>query len=79
MNFARWTETPNLPGLEDAVEFIVDIPDGTSREDVVANIALDDYSDTITEADRFSFENEWPGEIQRQFAAGGGKRRPWKA
>jgi hypothetical protein len=79
MNFARWTEPPNLPGLEDAEEFIVDIPDGTSREDVVANIALDDYSDTITDADKFGFEDEWPREIHRQFAAGEGKRRPWKA
>ena len=80
MNFARWkvARINNVPSMADAEDFIVEIPEGTSRDDVIAKIALDDHSDPITDADKFGFENEWPREIEQQFAAGEVKKRPWK-
>jgi hypothetical protein len=72
--FAHWTNTAIvLKGgdgqktlLEDAEQFMVDIPDATSREDVICKLALE-YGTTINDADGLEFQEEWPREIQKQF------------
>jgi hypothetical protein len=66
MNFARWTTTPNIPGLENAEQFIVEIPEGTSTEEVVAKL-WSALSGTIGEKDGLGFQEAWPAAIQREF------------
>ena len=66
MNFARWTTTPNIPGLEDAEQFIVEIPEGTSTEEVVAKL-WSALPGTIGEKDGLGFQEAWPAAIQREF------------
>jgi len=68
MNFARWTSIPPNLGLEDAEQFIVDIPEGTSREDVIATLALV-CGVAIEETDGLDFQEKWPRAIRQQFAA----------
>jgi hypothetical protein len=68
MNFARWTTTPNNPGLEDAEQFIVGIPEGISKEEVVAKL-WSALPDTIGEADSLGFQDSWPAAVQREFAS----------
>jgi hypothetical protein len=66
MNFARWTTSPNIPGLEDAEQFIVEIPEGTSSEEVVAKL-WSAIPGTIGEKDGLGFQEAWPAAIQREF------------
>jgi hypothetical protein len=66
MNFARWTTTPNIPGLEDAEQFIVEIPEGITKEDVVAKL-WSALPGTIAETDGLGFQDSWPAATQREF------------
>jgi hypothetical protein len=78
MNFARWTTTPNIPGLEDAEQFIVEIPEGTSTEEVVAKL-WSALPGTIGERDGLGFQEEWPTAIQREFnSLGAGSQIRWR-
>lgn len=78
MNFARWTTTPNLPGLEDAEQFIVEIPEGTCREEVVAKL-WSALPGIIEEKDGLGFQEMWPAAIQRQFdSLEGHSQRRWR-
>ncbi len=64
--FAHWTNTPANPGLADVEQFIVDIPEGVDREDVIAKLSLE-IGAHIDESDGLEFQEKWPHEIQRQF------------
>jgi hypothetical protein len=81
VNFAYWTNTSAIPGLEDAVFFIADIPEETDAEAVKARLALD-WEFPIEETGEFRFQGEWPSAIQRQFdslEADSLIRRSWSA
>jgi len=65
MTFAHWTNTLANPGLADAEEFVTGIPEGTSRDEVVASLI--NCGASIGETDKLGFEEEWPPEIRRQF------------
>ncbi len=81
MRFAHWTNIPanralagpgGIPlqrdhSLElDATLFIVDIPEGTPRDEVIKKL-MDVCGVGIEETDGLGFQEEWPREIQRQF------------
>jgi hypothetical protein len=66
LRFAHWKTTPPIPGLETPEEFIVDIPDGTSRESVIAMLALQ-CGASVQHGDGLDFESEWPREIKKEF------------
>ena len=85
MTFAHWKNIapPNGstgPGGEHiryigrdevAEHFIVDIPEGTTRDDVVAKLVgkLLSCGGQIGATDGMGFEQEWPPEVLRQFQA----------
>jgi hypothetical protein len=52
---------------EVAEQFIEDIPDGTTRNDVVAKLFASGVR--IDETDGLGFEEEWPPEVKRQFGS----------
>jgi hypothetical protein len=67
------------PGLDNPIQFIVNIPDETTRDEVVAKWVLkcgvwvDDASDGL------GFEEEWPEDVLQQFNAGTGTIHKWEA
>ena len=61
---------------EVAEHFVVDIPEGTSREDVIAKL-VERLRERIKETDGLGFEEEWTQGIQRQFDSGRGIRLTW--
>jgi hypothetical protein len=88
--FANWKSIVSLgesfiPGVEleshaqpvDNIQFVVDIPDEVTRDEVVTRwiikrgISLDDANEAM------GFEDEWPPEVQSQFYQGGGERYTW--
>jgi hypothetical protein len=66
LRFAHWKTTPAIRGLETAEEFVVDIPEGTSRESVIAILALQ-CGASVQQGDGLGFESEWPEEIKKEF------------
>jgi hypothetical protein len=66
MNFARWTTAPNITGLEDVEQFIIEIPEVISKEEVVAKL-WSALPGTIGETDGLGFQDSWPAAIQREF------------
>jgi hypothetical protein len=59
------------------IQFIVDIPEETTRDEVIATWILKcgHRVDDATEA--LGFEDEWPADVRRQFDAGSGKKWSW--
>jgi hypothetical protein len=66
LRFAHWNTTPAITGLETTEEFIVDIPEGTSRESVIAKLAIE-CGASDQPGDGYDFESEWPREIKNEF------------
>jgi len=62
---------------EVAVHFIEEIPEGTSRDDVVAKLVVSGRH--IEETDGLAFEETWPQGIQRQFDSGTGIKFTWSS
>jgi hypothetical protein len=65
MIFAHWTNTPANPGLEDAEQFLVKIPEGKSRTDAIEKLLANGVS--VAETDGLEFQEKWPKAIRRQF------------
>jgi hypothetical protein len=64
------------PGSEPSpIIFIVDIPEGTSRDDVVGKYRLVARIDEETE--QVGFEKEWPLDVRREFDSGSGESWSW--
>jgi hypothetical protein len=64
---------------EVAAHFILDIPEGITREDAIATLhaKLVVSGGGIDETDGLDFEDKWPPEVRRQFDAGHGDRCSW--
>ena len=64
---------------EAPIRFILDIPEGTARDDVVAKLIARLFAcgKRIEETDGLGFQGEWPQEVQRQFASNRGERWSW--
>jgi hypothetical protein len=64
---------------EVAAHFIVNIPEETAPEDVIAKSAgkLLASGELIEETDGFGFEEEWPQGIRRQFDSGAATTWSW--
>ena len=96
MNFAHWRNIRTVTGIitgpggehrrcvgrdEVAEHFIVDIPEGITKDDVVAKLLrkLLVCGGRIDDTDGLAFEEEWPPEVLRQFRDNMDptKRLPW--
>jgi hypothetical protein len=90
MTFAHWKNITPSTGIvgEDRREigrdvvarhFIVNIPEGTARDDVVARLLgkLLATGGRVGETDGLGFEEEWPQGIRRQYDSGSCDRWPW--
>lgn len=61
------------------IQFIVDIPEETRRDEVVAKWVLECSVRVDDETEGVGFEEEWPADVRRQFAAGSGDRHKWSS
>jgi hypothetical protein len=94
MTFAHWKNIAPPAGVvtgpgsehsrevgrdEVAERFILNIPEGTQRGDVVARLvgSLLASGRCVEETDGLGFEEEWPQEVRRQFNYGRGDRWLW--
>jgi hypothetical protein len=90
MIFAHWKNITPITGVvgecrrevgrdEVAKHFIVDIPEGTARDDVVAKLVekLLASGENIEKTDGLGFEEEWPQGIRRQFDSGSCRTLSW--
>jgi hypothetical protein len=93
MNFAHWKVITAPTGITNVFNgehrrdinqyyvaecFIIDIPEGTTKDDVVNKLLAKLFrygGRKIEETDGLAFDNEWPPEIQRQFEST--KKCPW--
>jgi hypothetical protein len=59
------------------IQFIVDIPDETMRDEVVAKWVLECGFRVNDETDGMGFEEEWPQNVRTDFDRGYGDRWSW--
>jgi hypothetical protein len=67
------------PGLDNPIQFIVEIPDGVTRDEVVAKWVLECGARVDDATDGLGFEKEWPEDVRRQFHDGTGVIHKWPA
>ena len=66
-NFARWKVMfLGQTEIEDAEQFMVDIPEEASRDTVIAKLVLE-YGVLVSDGDRLGFQEDWPPDIQGEF------------
>jgi hypothetical protein len=97
MNFAHWRNIATVMGIitgpagehqrcegRDVVaqHFVMDIPEGTTRDDVVASLLrklFERGGPIIDDTDGLAFEEEWPQEVRRQFRDKSVPRWSWSS